>query len=119
MYGLGVLHNEGKGTPRDAAQALEWFRRAAELGLADAELELGILRAIGPEGVEQDAVQAYMWFFIAAARGDERGAQHRNRLAAMLTDEEQEDARRQIAEQLNMDLDAIPSPSAYLAGTEE
>ena len=110
-----MLHNEGKGTPEDHAEALQWFRRAADLGLADAELELGILRALGPTGVEQDAVQAYMWFFIAAARGDEHAARHRNRLAAMLSDEEQEDARRRIAERLKMDVEAIPSPAAYLA----
>ena len=39
--GLGLMYEEGKGVPPDYTQAVVWYRKAAELGNADAQFNLG------------------------------------------------------------------------------
>jgi uncharacterized protein len=51
--------------PQDYAQALIWYRKAAEQGDARAQFGLGLMYADG-HGVPQDYVRAHMWFNIAA-----------------------------------------------------
>ena len=50
-------------------EALRLYRLAAEQGLANAQVDLGYMYAIG-QGVEQDNVLAHMWFSLAAAQGN-------------------------------------------------
>ncbi len=33
QYGLGVMYDKGRGVPRDHAEALQWYRKAAEQGV--------------------------------------------------------------------------------------
>ena len=54
----------GQGVRRDYAEAVKWFRRAAEQGLAQAQGNLGACYAKGL-GVPQDYVEAYAWFVLA------------------------------------------------------
>ena len=54
--------------PDDAAQAVAWFRKAAEQGNAKAQFVLGLKYGTG-DGVPQDYQQAYAWFSVAAANG--------------------------------------------------
>lgn len=49
------------------AEAVTWYRRAAEQGDADGEFGLGRMLAHG-EGVARDAAQALAWYRKAAAR---------------------------------------------------
>jgi uncharacterized protein len=51
------MYSEGRGVSRDDALALQWFRRAAERGFADAEYNLGVLYFQG-RGVTKDERQA-------------------------------------------------------------
>ena len=60
----------GRGVPQDDAEAVKWYRMAAEQGYAGAQNNLGILFANG-EGVLQDYVSAYMWLDLAAAQAHE------------------------------------------------
>ena len=55
--------------PRDAAQAVAWYRKAAEQGDAVAQNNLGVSYAKG-EGVPRDAAQAVAWFRKAAEQGN-------------------------------------------------
>ncbi|NIP73788.1 MAG: sel1 repeat family protein, partial [Gammaproteobacteria bacterium] len=41
QFGLGMLHQGGKGVERDEARAAEWFRKAAEQGFVPAQFNLG------------------------------------------------------------------------------
>ena len=52
----------------DYAEAVEWFRKAAEQGLGGAQFSLGWMYRNG-KGVLQDTIAAHMWFNIAAANG--------------------------------------------------
>ena len=36
-YGLGLMYHKGEGVPQDSAEAVKWFRQAAEQGLAVSE----------------------------------------------------------------------------------
>ena len=59
----------GNSVPEDDAEAVRWYRLAAEQGLVNAQLRLGAMYAYG-EGVPADYVLAYMWWNLAAAQGD-------------------------------------------------
>ena len=97
MTSLGFLYQNGRGVEKDDAQAVAWYRKAAEQGYppaqnnlgvmyagespavawyrkatkqggADAQKNLGGMYADG-RGVEQDDAQAVAWFRKAAEQG--------------------------------------------------
>lgn len=43
MIGLGILYDDGLGVKRNDAEAVKWYKKAAELGNADAITNLGIM----------------------------------------------------------------------------
>ncbi len=66
---LGLLYAEGRGgLPRDEAQAVAWYRKAAEQNLPLAQLMLGLAYVHG-RGLPHDDRQAFQWFERAAASG--------------------------------------------------
>lgn len=69
---IGVLHEQGLGVPKDAAKAMEWFRRAAENGESAAFYNIGVLYRDG-RGVPQDLEEAAKWFRGSAEHGDAHG----------------------------------------------
>ena len=54
--------------PKSTAEALKWYSKAAEQGLAQAQLVLGMVYARG-EGVAPDLAEAADWYHPAAAQG--------------------------------------------------
>ena len=46
--GLGWMYYQGHGVPQDDAQAIAWYRKAADQGNADAQNNLGSMYAPGP-----------------------------------------------------------------------
>jgi TPR repeat protein len=54
----------------EAWRAFNWYRKAAEQGLAQAQFNLGDMYANG-NGVKEDKVQSYAWFNIAVGNGHE------------------------------------------------
>jgi len=69
QFALGVRHESGDGVPKDAVEAVKWYRLAAEQGDAKAQAALGALYFVG-EGVPKDAAEAVRWFRLAAEQGD-------------------------------------------------
>ena len=65
---LGVMYAKGEGVAQDYAEAVKWFRRAAEQGLAAAQNNLGASYDKG-EGVAQDYAEAVKWYRRAAEQG--------------------------------------------------
>ena len=51
------MYANGKGVPQDYAEAVKWYRRAAEQGDAYAQNNLGLMYANG-KGVPQDYAEA-------------------------------------------------------------
>ena len=71
-------------TLRLAAEAFNWYRRAAEQGYAAAQFSLGVAHYNG-DGVPQDPVLGYAWASVAASNGHEDAAGVRYRIAEQLS----------------------------------
>ena len=62
------MYGKGEGVPQDAAEAVTWYRKAAEQGDAEAQYSLGVMYDTG-EGVPQDDATAVRWYCLAAEQG--------------------------------------------------
>ncbi|MFQ5467803.1 MAG: tetratricopeptide repeat protein, partial [Kiloniellaceae bacterium] len=88
---------EGKAVARDYNRALRDFRAAAEAGLPEAQYNMAMLYGQG-RGVERDAVQAYMWYSLALAGGEDRAKKALDRLTVEMSPAEITRARKLIAD---------------------
>ena len=68
-YATALRYYFGHGVQRDYAEALKWFRKAADQGDADAQNGLGLMYREG-HGVQQDYAEALKWFRKAADQGN-------------------------------------------------
>jgi TPR repeat protein len=95
------MYANGRGVPQDGAEAVRWFRLAANQGFAGAQFNLGVMYDTG-EGVLQDYVEAHMWTNLAVAQssGEDRDRRVRNRdnIAAKMTAEQIAEAQRRARE---------------------
>ncbi|MEE9347309.1 MAG: peptidoglycan-binding protein [Robiginitomaculum sp.] len=84
MYDLALYYIEGKGgVAPDMAIAAQWFSKAAEFGMTDAQYNLAVLFERGT-GVKADGGQAYVWYAIAGAQGDQDAAGRAKQLREQL-----------------------------------
>jgi hypothetical protein len=88
--------------PQDNAEAIKWYRRAAEQGYSNAQYTLGIMYVNGL-GVPQDYVQAHLWFNRAvrsAANPEERdrATKCRDGIVARMTPAQIAEAQRLVRE---------------------
>ena len=68
MFNLGRIYDEGRGTSRNAAEAVAWYRKAADAGNAGAMFNLGGMYDTG-EGVPENHAEANAWYRKAADAG--------------------------------------------------
>ena len=68
LVALAGVYQQGRGVPKDLPRAAALYQRAAELGNADAQFNLGNLYLLG-EGVARDDDWAFTWFRAAARQG--------------------------------------------------
>lgn len=92
QYELGVKYATGKGVQQDDAQAVYWYRKAAEHGDADAQNNLGVAYENGQGGLAKDGAQAVFWYQKAADQGEAAaqsnlGAMYYNGLGGLAKDE--------------------------------
>eukprot|EP01052_Picozoa_sp_SAG31_P015483 SAG31_NODE_996_length_10492_cov_4.648802_7_plen_238_part_00 len=66
---LGVCYADDDGVAKDEAEAVRWFRKAAEQGHSDAQAMLGLCYDNG-SGVAKDEAEAVRWYRKAAEQGD-------------------------------------------------
>ena len=101
QFNLGVRYGSGVGVSQDDAEAVRWYRLAADQGIARAQLFLGFMYEDG-EGVPQDDVQAHMWFNLAASRltGElrEMAVQDRDKVAGRMDPTQIAEAQRLASE---------------------
>ena len=62
--------DNGPGVPQDYAEAVKWYRKAAERGDALAQNNLGFMYDYG-QGVPEDDLLAHIWYNLAAAARNE------------------------------------------------
>jgi TPR repeat protein len=73
------VYSNGKGLGKDKAEAVKWYRMAAEQGNVDAQFVLGYLYYSG-EGVEADTDEAIKWYRKAADQGNKAALNSLKRL---------------------------------------
>ena len=76
---LGVMHHYGWGVKTNYKEALKFYRLAAPQ-VVQSQYSLGAMYYQG-QGVDQDIVIAYMWFYVAAENGNPRSKGNINVLA--------------------------------------
>ena len=77
----------------DYAEAVKWFRKAAEQGFAEAQICLGACYCNG-NGVVKDETEAYKWWSLAAGQGHEPGKKGIAVLESELTREQIADGQK-------------------------
>jgi TPR repeat protein len=91
---LGEALYAGKlGVTKDAAQAVKWFRQAADQNLSAAQSNLGLCCERG-DGVAKYEVEAYKWDLLAAAQGDSKAKHNASLLELLLSPEEIAEGKR-------------------------
>jgi hypothetical protein len=65
---LGVSYEHGTGVVQNPAEAVRWYRLAADQGYAHAQYNLGVYYEDGT-GVAQDVAEAVRWYRLAADQG--------------------------------------------------
>jgi TPR repeat protein len=86
-----VSYNRG-----DYVPAIKLFRPLAEAGNAKAQNILGVMYRKG-EGVTPSSARAYMWFSIAAARGDKQAKASLQEMSKEITPAEMTQAKEMMA----------------------
>ena len=83
MHNLAVLNLGGPGRSSNYQAAAHWFNEAAVRGLLDSQFNLALFYEQGL-GVDQNLLEAYHWYGIAARAGDEEAARRLDRLKPRL-----------------------------------
>jgi TPR repeat protein len=65
------MFDDGQGVKQDYAEAMRWYRAAANQGHADAQCNLGIMYKNGQK-VKQSDCEAMRWYRKAADQGHAR-----------------------------------------------
>lgn len=87
------MYSKGNGVSQDYAEAVTWYRKAAEQGKKAAQYNLGKVYANG-EGVKKDYVKAYMWFNVAAISGHDPYIKSRDKVAEKMNKKQIEEAQK-------------------------
>jgi len=64
QFSLGVMYDKGQGVKQDYAEAVKWYRKAAELGSSASQFNLGVMYSNG-QGVLKSGAAAADWYYKA------------------------------------------------------
>jgi len=78
--------------PVDYGKAVYWARRGAVQGYAPAQADLAYLYEQG-KGVTLDYGESYMWYSVAAAKGDKKSASQMKALAPLMRPQQLTEAK--------------------------
>jgi TPR repeat protein len=77
------MYQHGQGAKQDYAEAICLYRKAADQGYADAQVNLGVLYENGA-GVKRNLFEALRWYRKAADQGDTDAQKCVTKLSALL-----------------------------------
>jgi len=103
QFNLAMMYVQGQGVIRNEHTAFGWFERAAKQGDAGAQFHLGMRhhRASGSGGLlpemAESKVEAYKWFFLAAAQGYRGSESACERVTLSMSHAELADGNRRAA----------------------
>ncbi|WP_298159472.1 hypothetical protein [Brevundimonas sp.] len=95
MHAFGMYLFDGVGGARNRPEALDWLKKAADLGLVDSQYNVARIYENGDEGIAPNPTQAYRWYLIAARAGDPQAQAAVDRLAPTLPAAARQTARAQ------------------------
>ena len=72
QFNLGVMCANGTGVPQNYAEAVRWYRLAADQAHAKGQVNLGVMCEDGT-GIPQDPTEAAQWYRRAADQGNAGG----------------------------------------------
>lgn len=78
------MYDNGEGVIKDAAEAVNWYRKAADQGISVAQSNLAFMYGKG-RGVIKDYILAHMWWNIAASKGAKAAAGNRDIIEKKMT----------------------------------
>ena len=93
-FNLGILDEDGLGTPADMKAAIAHYEKSAQAGSSKAQYRLALLYTAGIK-VQKDTLKAEKWLKAAAANGDSE-AQAMLTKAAMTTPRDQDFERADL-----------------------
>ncbi|MGL5164756.1 MAG: tetratricopeptide repeat protein [Afipia sp.] len=93
QYRIALMHKMGLGVSKDRKQAQKWSRLAAKQGNTDAQVLLGSLYYKGEGGENDDIARAYMWYDVAATKGNEEAKKELAAISTQLTSQQITEAR--------------------------
>lgn len=91
-FNIGRVYAEGYGVKPDLTQAKAWYLRAANQGLAEAQMELGRVFM-----QENDFLNAYYWYGVAAKTNDAKAVAFRDRIGTTLSADQVAAQQKKIA----------------------
>ena len=97
QYALGLMYEGGIGVSEDDAEAVKCYRKAAEQGYVEAQLNLGFIYAEG-YGLPEDAVVAFMWHNLAAAQNNKQAIENKDIPIKLMTKEQIAEAQKMSRE---------------------
>ena len=97
MHDLALYFAEGRGgVEADLKTASQWFEKAAQRGVVDSQFNLGVLFESG-QGLPKNVTDAFVWYSIAAAQGDQFAKKRVEVLSTTLAPNELEAAKLRVA----------------------
>ncbi|MGI9343732.1 MAG: tetratricopeptide repeat protein [Gammaproteobacteria bacterium] len=94
---LGWMYEQGLACEADDSSAFYWWSKSARQNIAESQHGLGVFYEEG-RAVGADLPKAYYWFALAVRSGDEASMGCVKRVARMLTKEQLDEAKRQLAD---------------------
>jgi hypothetical protein len=91
------MYKTGKAVTQNYTEAVKWYTKAAEQGLATAQNNLGVMCEKG-QGVPQNYVFAYRWYCLAAAQGNSTATTNHDKLAEKMTPAQIAEAQKLASE---------------------
>src|SRR5690606_28173466 len=112
QYSLAVMNAFGQGMEKDYAEALKWFGKSAEHGVAQAQYNLGVFYENG-YGLTKNLDTAKQWYAKAAKQGLEEARQKLAELSKQPRHPEPQtlpQAAQTVAAEEPAPVNALPSP---------
>ena len=114
MYDLAVYYvdeaetasanSQAAEAQRAMGNAVQWFRKAGEFGMTDAQFNVAVLYDQG-NGTPSDPAEAHYWYSIAGAAGDQESAARATQIAADLPADMLQRSQSRIAQYKPADID--------------
>jgi TPR repeat protein len=93
MHNLAIMYSKGEGVDKDEVYAAILLTETANLGLTESQLHLGAFYANG-RGVPINHVEAYKWFLLAGAKGNQEAKSFITTIDSVLTPQQRAEGQQ-------------------------